>query len=135
MVRNLMTQRPAALTLLLFFAACGESRPPQIADPIADIPGTQQRTVTRSERWDWPFTVGTGTLGCTSGAVVFRAGGVSYSVNERREVARLAVCGAHPAESRFRAAKQPSQRADTRSTHASLRIVRGVREGRGPGSL
>ena len=78
-----MIQRAVGLILLLFVAACGQNGPPPIADPIPDIPGTQQRTVTRSEfRWDWPFTVGTGTLGCTSGAVVFRTGGVSYAVND-----------------------------------------------------
>lgn len=78
-----MTQRAAGLCLLLFFAACGQSRPQRIADPIPGIPDNQQRTVSRSEfRWDWPFTVGTGTLGCASGAVVFRTEGTNYAVND-----------------------------------------------------
>ena len=76
-----MPRRSDLLVLLLLVAACGPAR--RVADPIPDIPGNQQRTVTRSElRYDWPFTVGTGTLGCASGAVVFRAAGTSYGLND-----------------------------------------------------
>jgi uncharacterized protein DUF2511 len=78
-----MRQRAFALVLLAFLGACGQNQPESIADPIPDTPENQQRTVGRSEfRWQWPFTVGTGTLGCTSGAVVFRTAGVSYALND-----------------------------------------------------
>jgi hypothetical protein len=78
-----MPRRSDLLVLLLLFAACGPTERQGPADPIPGIPDNQQRTVTRSEfRWDWPFTVGTGTLGCASGAVVFRAAGANYGVND-----------------------------------------------------
>jgi hypothetical protein len=77
-----MLQLSKMLILLASVVACGacDSR---FAEPIPEIPGNQQRTVDRTSfGWHWPLTVGTGTLGCTSGAVIFRAGGVNYAVNE-----------------------------------------------------
>jgi hypothetical protein len=39
--------------------------------------------VNRSEfRYAWPLSIGVGTLGCVGNAVVFRANGVSYALNE-----------------------------------------------------
>lgn len=77
-----MTVRAWGLPLLVLFTACGGRGVPTIADSIPNISVNQQRTVTRNEfRWQWPFTVGIGTLGCMSNAVVFRNGGVSYALN------------------------------------------------------
>jgi hypothetical protein len=75
-------QLSKVLVLLTYVVACAacDSR---FAEPIPEIPANQQRTVNRSSlSWQWPFTVGAGTLGCTSGAVVFRAGGVDYALND-----------------------------------------------------
>ena len=78
-----MPHRPWGLILLVLSAACGESRSQRIADPIPDVPANQQRTIARAEiGWKWPLSVGVGTLGCISDAVVFRAGGVTYALNE-----------------------------------------------------
>jgi len=69
------------LVLLTSLAACGGA--PPITDPIPGIPPAQQRVIARYELdWQWPLTVGVGTLGCDSGAVVFRTGGSSYAVND-----------------------------------------------------
>jgi hypothetical protein len=78
-----MPHRPWGLILLVLFTACGESRSQRIADPIPDVPANQQRTIARTEiGWKWPLSVGVGTLGCISDAVVFRAGGVTYALNQ-----------------------------------------------------
>lgn len=78
-----MKMRAAGLVLLLLFGACGERGARHVDDPIPEITSNQQRAVTRSElRYQWPFTVGAGTLGCVSNAVIFRADGVSYSLND-----------------------------------------------------
>lgn len=78
-----MPHRSWGLVLLVLFIACGGSRSQRIADPISDVPANQQRSVARSEfGWKWPLSVGFGTLGCISDAVVFRAGGVTYALNE-----------------------------------------------------
>lgn len=62
--------------------ACS-SQPPAGSDPIQGFPPAQQVTITRAAvEKDWPLTVGKGTLGCQAGAVVFRANGVSYAVND-----------------------------------------------------
>ncbi|HEX5474988.1 MAG TPA: DUF2511 domain-containing protein [Vicinamibacterales bacterium] len=54
-----------------------------MTDPIAGIPPARQRAVNRTDfGWQWPFSVGLGTLGCSSGAVVFRAAGVTYALND-----------------------------------------------------
>jgi hypothetical protein len=43
----------------------------------------QQRAIARSEfGFRWPFTVGLGTLGCVSGAIVFQNGGRRYALND-----------------------------------------------------
>lgn len=61
--------------------ACGGS--PRVANPIPDVPLSQQRAVSRSNfGWQWPFIVGVGTLGCRSGAVIFRSEGTNYAVND-----------------------------------------------------
>lgn len=76
-----MRGRTCQLLVLLLSGAC--ARHGQVTDPIAGVPVKQQRVIMRSElSWRWPFTVGTGTIGCAAGAVVFRAGGVDYAVNE-----------------------------------------------------
>lgn len=68
--------------ILVFLAGCRQN-PSPVADPIAEIPINQQRTLNRSEfRYKWPFTVGIGTLGCDSSAFVFRSNGVNYALNE-----------------------------------------------------
>jgi hypothetical protein len=71
------------LILLVLSTACGGGRTQRVADPIPDVPANQQRTVVRTAfGWKWPLSVGVGTLGCISDAVVFRAGGVTYGLNE-----------------------------------------------------
>ena len=61
------------------------ARSENLTDPIPEVPRQQQRTVDRSEfRWQWPFTVGTGTLGCVDGAIVFRSAGTNYALNPWR---------------------------------------------------
>lgn len=71
----------AWVSVPLAAAACGPGA--NLADPIPEIPRAQQRTIDRSElRWQWPFTVGTGTLGCVDGAIVFRSTGTSYALND-----------------------------------------------------
>jgi hypothetical protein len=78
-----MTRGAWVVIFLTLSSGCGESRPETISDPIPEIPRDRQRTLDRREfRWQWPFTVGTGTLGCSTGAVVFRAAGRSYAVND-----------------------------------------------------
>jgi hypothetical protein len=70
------------LVLVTSLGACSD-RPRAIVDPIADVPPAQQRAITRNDlKWQWPLTVGTGTLGCEAGAVVFRAAGATYAVND-----------------------------------------------------
>lgn len=78
-----MPHRPWGLILLVLSTACGEGRSQRISDPIPDVPANQQRRVARVEfGWKWPLRVGVGTLGCISDAVVLRAGGVTYALNE-----------------------------------------------------
>ncbi len=76
--------RTSGLVVALLSAGCvGEVSPKPVADPIAGIPPSQLRVVSRSEfRLVWPFSVGAGTIGCLSEAVVFRAGGVNYGLND-----------------------------------------------------
>lgn len=78
-----------AAMLSVCASSCGHAadRP---AEPIPEVPADQQRVVRRGEfRWQWPFTVGTGTLGCLDGAVVFRTAGRSYAVNDTARVLGL----------------------------------------------
>ncbi len=67
-----------------FLQACaGSPARDHVADPIAGIAENQQRAVGRNDfPRRWPFTVGTGTLGCVDGALVFRASGVTYALND-----------------------------------------------------
>jgi Protein of unknown function (DUF2511) len=75
-----VANRAALAAFLGLLAGCASEGVP---DPIPDIPAAQQRTTTRSEfDWRWPFSVGVGTLGCQSGAVVFRHRGTNYALNE-----------------------------------------------------
>jgi len=75
--------RSYGLMLIVLSSACGGQIPATAADRIGDIPITEQRAIDRGELgFRWPFTVGQGTLGCQSGAVVFRSAGVNYGVND-----------------------------------------------------
>ncbi|MCA1563912.1 MAG: DUF2511 domain-containing protein [Acidobacteria bacterium] len=75
-------QRAGVLVCLGWAAACADGSP-GVSNPIPDLPLNQQRTVTRTDfNWEWPFTIGVGTLGCASGAVVFRSGNVTYALND-----------------------------------------------------
>lgn len=76
-----VAQAASLLVCLAWAAACGGG-PQRIEDPIPDLPLNQQRSVMRSDfGWRWPFVIGVGTLGCASGAVVFRTGDVTYALN------------------------------------------------------
>jgi hypothetical protein len=80
MTRTLWT---SILMVAAISNACGGRTMQAISEPIPDVPTNQQRTVDRSEfRWRWPFTLGTGTLGCSNGAVMFRAEGTTYALND-----------------------------------------------------
>jgi hypothetical protein len=81
---RLMEQRCCSLFVALLCVACnGDADRRATPDPIPGIPAIQQRAVSRSEfDWRWPFTVGAGTVGCSSGAAVFRANGVDYALND-----------------------------------------------------
>jgi hypothetical protein len=69
------------LAVALLCCACGGQR--DLSDPIDGFPASQQETIARRTiDKDWPLTVGRGTLGCLSDAVVFRANGVNYAVND-----------------------------------------------------
>ena len=77
-----MPQRASVIVLLACFGGC-ERQPQSVTDPIPDIPVNQQRTIARSEfGWQWPLSVGVGTLGCVSGAVVLRTDNVTYALND-----------------------------------------------------
>ena len=68
----------------LIVAGCGDS-PSQlrVADPIPGIPENTQRTIARTEfPRQWPFAVGTGTLGSLDEGVVFRVDGTTYALND-----------------------------------------------------
>lgn len=52
-------------------------------DPIAGVPVSQQRRVTKAELdWQWPLNVNVGTLGCDAGAVIFSNGPTAYALND-----------------------------------------------------
>ena len=73
---------PVALFVSSICWACG-GQPKAVPDPIEAFPVDQQQTIVRAAvEKSWPLTVGRGTLGCHSGAVVFRFNGVSYAVND-----------------------------------------------------
>ena len=76
--------RTFGIFVVTLCASC--TRGTETSDPIDAIPARQQRVIRRAELdWRWPLTVGTGTLGCVSGAVVFRSGGVNYAVNDQAQ--------------------------------------------------
>ena len=62
-------------------ACAGQSN--NVEDPVEGIASAQQETVMRRTiDKEWPLTVGKGTLACRSGAVLFRANGVTYALND-----------------------------------------------------
>jgi uncharacterized protein DUF2511 len=68
--------------LCLSVSACAGAATP-VEDPIPGIEASRQRRISRHDFPDaWPFEPGTGTLGCTGGAVVFRVQGVTYALND-----------------------------------------------------
>jgi hypothetical protein len=74
--------RLVAACLFISALACspGERR---VDDPLPDVPLQRQRAIARSQlQWRWPFTVGTGTLACDAGAVLFRSAHTTYALNE-----------------------------------------------------
>ena len=74
--------RHSSWVLSLGLAACAGGAAPT-DDPIPDVPASQQRRVSRHDFVDtWPFEPGAGTLGCITGAVVFRVQGVTYALND-----------------------------------------------------
>jgi hypothetical protein len=79
-----MTERVfGGVLCMVLCISCSSGNGRQPAEPIPNVPDDQQRTISRSELdWRWPFRVGTGTVGCLSGAVVFRANGVDYALND-----------------------------------------------------
>lgn len=78
----LMTRRSLACLSGLFLMGCSGG-PVRVTDPIPDVPTPQQRVISRGEFPDlWPFIPGTGTLGCVSNGVAFRAEGVTYALND-----------------------------------------------------
>ena len=110
-----MRRRTWILVLFVFCGGCG-SRSNGVTDPIADLPLNQQRTIARSEfDWRWPLTVGQGTVGCDGGAVVFRSGNVTYSLNEAARAKGFAPVT--PLQATVQSAAQnplPQVRQDTR---------------------
>jgi hypothetical protein len=75
------TRRLASVIFLLALACSGASR--SVTDPIDGIPAAQQRAISRFDfQDDWPFEPGVGTLACSTGAVVFRANGTTYALND-----------------------------------------------------
>jgi hypothetical protein len=73
----------AALCVLVLGGACADHASRPVIDPIPEVPASQQRLITRGEfDAQWPFTVGQGVIGCVSKAVVFRANGLTYALND-----------------------------------------------------
>lgn len=67
----------------LLLTACG-GRDLRVEDRIPDIPASQQMAILRRELMDrWPFIPAEGALGCLTDAVVFRAGAVTYALNDQ----------------------------------------------------
>jgi hypothetical protein len=78
-----MREHLVGFCLLLTFGACGERRAAPVTDRIRSIPYEAQRRVSRAELGLlWPLKPGTGTIGCLSGAIVFRTGGIDYALND-----------------------------------------------------
>jgi len=77
-----MTRAAAILMVVLVVTACDTSRRQTPEDSIPGLQAGSQRRITRADLgWQWPLQVGRGTLGCDSGAIVFRTAGVTYAVN------------------------------------------------------
>jgi hypothetical protein len=76
------------LLVVVILSACGHE--PPVEDPVPGVPQSRQRTISRAELgFRWPLTVGVGTLACDStGAILFRSGGVTYVVSGTRPDAR-----------------------------------------------
>lgn len=71
----------AAVVAALWHAGCGGSAPVAF-EPLPGGPPAQQRTITRKELgYQWPFTVGVGTIGCDHDILAFRSGGTTYGLN------------------------------------------------------
>lgn len=71
------------VVMLALSAGCGQDRQQANLEPIPGVAVTQQRAIVRNDfGWQWPLRVGRGTLGCVSGAVLFRSGDVTYALNE-----------------------------------------------------
>jgi hypothetical protein len=71
----------AALAMMAA-AGCRETRP-AVEDPLPGVPLTQQKTITQTDLgYQWPFSVGTGTIVCDAGALSFRAGGTTYALSQ-----------------------------------------------------
>ena len=95
---------PVLLGCAMCLTSCGNDASPPPHEPIPDVPPTQQRVVDRSHLLEeWPFSVRTGSLGCVSGAVVFRTGDVTYALNEAARARGLAT----PERIRVRAISGP----------------------------
>ena len=89
---------PAALAVAVAVAGCVAG-----ADVIGGVPSHQHRAISRTDfPTEWPFSMNSGLLGCDSGAVVFRAVGVTYALNDaarRRgfeEIARIRLLQPSP---------------------------------------
>ena len=65
-------------------SACGSGD--RAIDPVEGISIVRQQTISRARLgFRWPLTPGAGTLACAEdGAILFRAGGVTYLVNGHR---------------------------------------------------
>jgi hypothetical protein len=83
---------PPSLVCVMCLAACRSDAPPRPVELIPGIPPAQQRALGRSDLLeDWPFSVQSGTLGCMSGAVVFRTGDATYALNDPARARGLAA--------------------------------------------
>jgi hypothetical protein len=83
MYRGWSVPRPALVLILIAGGCIGERDSSALLDPIPDIPRSAQRRVSRGQLGlQWPFKVGQGTIGCASGAMVFRSQGINYALND-----------------------------------------------------
>ncbi len=71
----------AAFVLLAAVMACGHGSP-RIDDPIAGVPQSHQRAVSRTEfGFRWPLSVGNGVVACDERhTLLLRARGVTYTL-------------------------------------------------------
>ncbi|MDQ3349517.1 MAG: hypothetical protein M3545_16320 [Acidobacteriota bacterium] len=81
MARAQMLQAAVVTTATLWQAGCGGSAP-VTSEPLPGVPPAQQRTITRNELgYQWPFTVGVGTIACDDDILAFRSGGTTYALH------------------------------------------------------